>query len=74
MGIHAVGIEIVGRIDEDLIDRIDTDILFRHIFQIDVIDLGRIFDIQTHAGHSRHKIDRQRRIILKFMKEAGLAI
>ena len=73
MGIHPVGIEIVGRIDEDLIDRIDADILFRHIFQIDVIDLGRIFDIQAHAGHSRHKIDRQRRIILKFMQVAGLA-
>ena len=43
--------EIHRRVDEDLIDGIDVDILWRDVFQIDLIDLCAHLDIPGHLRH-----------------------
>ena len=43
--------EIHRRVDEDLIDGIDVDILWRDVFQIDLIDLRAHLDIPGHLRH-----------------------
>ena len=47
-GCKFVGAEVVGCIDEHLVDGIDMDILRRHILQVHIVDLGAGFHRIIH--------------------------
>ena len=61
-GCKFVGAEVVGCIDEHLVDGIDMDILRRHILQVHIVDLGAGFHILSHLGRGYNIVDSQLRM------------
>ena len=45
---HLVGLQVIGDIGEDLVNRIDVDVFRRNVFEVDAIDLTAHLDILRH--------------------------
>ena len=66
MGSHAISLKIGSDIHENLVDRIDMDILRSDISQIDVIDFGTVINIMSHSRGRHQIIDGKLRMFLKY--------
>ena len=60
---HAIGVQIVGHIDEHLIDGVDDDILRCHILEVGGVNAAAVLLVQSHPGRSNNVRDLQRRVV-----------
>ena len=56
VGRASVGLEVIRHVNEDLVNRIDLNVLLCHIFQIDGIYLRADFHIFLHPRRSRNEV------------------
>ena len=70
---HTIGFQILCHIQEHLINRIDMNIFRCDIFQINIIDLGTIFQISRHPGRGGHKTNFQFRMPLQFIRKGAFS-
>ncbi len=69
----AAGADIIRRVQKNLVNGVDVDVLRRGIFQIDLIDPRAVFDIKRHARRRDNIVKLQRRIFLQLTAEEGTA-
>ena len=78
MGRKAVQGQVIGRVDEDLVNGIDVDVLGGDIFQIDLVDLRAHLHVQGHPrdgdleAQGQVRILPDLRIVGGFAPQAGL--
>ena len=70
---HLVCSQIVGHIHKDFIDRIDMNVLGRHILHVDAVNTGTIVDVIGHTGRCHMIGDSQRRIGFQLIVVGRLA-
>ena len=73
MGRQPVQGQVIGRVDEDLVDGIDMDIFGRDIFQIDLVDLRAHLHVQGHPRDGDLEAQGQVRILPDLRIIGGLA-
>ena len=66
-----IGRKIIRDIDENLVDRIDMDILFRDKAEINFIDLRAVLHVERHPGSCDDVIDGERGVRGKLLQKAG---
>ena len=54
---HARGLQIVRRVDENLVDGVDQKVIHRDIPQVDLDDPARVFHVVTHARRRDDAVD-----------------
>ena len=59
VGGEPITLQIGGGVDENLVDRIDMDVLGGDVSQIDVVDAGAVGNIESHAGRGGNIVDSQ---------------
>ena len=73
MSSHPVCCKIGGRIDEDLVDGIDVDVIRTDIFQVDVVDSCTVFYVVSHVGRSHHIVYGQAFIAVQLLLRVGFS-
>ena len=73
MGGKAVQGQVIGRVDEDLVDGIDMDVLGGNVLEIDLVDLRAHFHVQGHPRDGDLEAQGQVRILPDFRIVGGFA-
>ena len=69
----AVSFQVVGGVDEHLVDGVDMDILRGRVLEIDVIDARAVVHIIRHAGRGDDIVKLQGGIVFKLRGIGGFA-
>ena len=70
---HAIGLQVLGCVDQHLVDGVDVDVLGSDVPEIDLVDAGAVLHVQGHAGRRGEIIRFQRRVFRKLVRFPGLA-
>ena len=70
---HAVGAQIVGHVDEDLVDGVDEDVFRRDVFEVGRVDAAAVFLVQPHLRRRDDVGDFQRGVALQGFVVEGCA-
>lgn len=61
-----VDFQVIRCVDEHLVDGVDVDVLFRHIFEIGLVDPRAIVYVVRHAGGSDDVVEAPFRVLRQF--------
>ena len=65
--------DIVRRVEKDLVDGVDVDVLRRGIFEVDLIDARAVFHVVGHARRRHDIVQRERGISFQLAREVRAA-
>ena len=54
---HVVGAEVVGHVEEALIDAVHVNVIRGEVVQVDGVDVGGIVNVQLHPGRGDNVLD-----------------